>query len=91
MALVKDCMLMVSFYHYSVHAVITTHYYTGGAMRLPGKPDDKEKTHFLTDFYNKLFKLQLSAFNNYDEHAFLKFYNCKAISIKGEKFNLSTN
>ena len=62
------------------------HFYLGGAMRLPCKPDETEKTHFLTDFYNTLFKLQLTAFSNHDKHAFLKFYNKDRQSIESKKF-----
>ena len=55
-------------------------------MRLPNPPESKkEKTHYLTDYYAKTkFELHLVPFNNYDDNAFLKFYNMTPMSIKGK-------
>lgn len=56
----------------------------GGAMRLPNKPDDPNKTHYLTDYYAKTkFNLPLVPFNNSDDNAFVKFYNMEPLPIKG--------
>ena len=55
----------------------------GGAMRLPSEPDATEKIHFLTDFYNKKFQMDLVPFNNSDEDGFLKFYNEERITHSG--------
>ena len=52
-------------------------------MRLPGKPDDKNKIHFLTDFYAKKFDLPLVPFHNSDDNAFLKFYNEEKVTYTG--------
>ncbi|XP_015748686.1 PREDICTED: L-amino-acid oxidase-like [Acropora digitifera] len=54
-----------------------------GAMRLPCSPTDKEKTHFLTDFYVSHFDLNSVRFGNSCKEAYLKFYNMKkAVRIK---------
>ena len=56
-----------------------------GAMRLPKRPDDPDKTHYLTDYYAaKEFKLGLAPFKNYDEDAYLEFYDKKNIKISGK-------
>jgi len=53
-------------------------------MRLPNLYTDKEKTHFLTDYYASTeFKLQLGPFSNYDKNAWLKFYDKENIRISG--------
>lgn len=55
-----------------------------GAMRLPNPPKQKEKTHYLTDYYAKTkFDLNLVPFNNFDDNAFLKYYNMVPTQIKG--------
>lgn len=56
-------------------------------MRLPNKPCDENKIHFLPDFYINRFKLPVVPFNNYDENAFLKFYDMKPMTIKGILMN----
>ena len=58
--------------------------FIAGAMRLPNLYTDKEKTHFLTDYYASTeFKLELGPFNNYDANAWLKFYDKEKIRISG--------
>ena len=53
-------------------------------MRLPNLYTDKDKTHYLTDFYAaKEFNLKLGPFNNYDENAWLKFYGKEKIRTSG--------
>lgn len=52
-------------------------------MRLPNKFKDEDKTHYLTDFYANQFKLKLGPFNNYDENAWLKFYDKEKIKVSG--------
>ena len=52
-------------------------------MRLPNLYTDKDKTHYLTDFYAKEFNLKLGPFNNYDGNALLKFYDKENIKISG--------
>ena len=52
-------------------------------MRLPNLYTDKEKTHYLTDFYIKEFHLKTGPFNNYDKNAWLKFYDKDNIRISG--------
>ena len=60
----------------------------GGAMRLPNKPNDPNKTHYLTDYYAKTkFGLPLVPFNNSDDNALVKFYNMEPIPIKGIHFH----
>lgn len=54
-----------------------------GAMRLPNLCTDEEKAHYLTDFYAKEFNLKLGPFNNYDENAWLKFYDKEKIKVSG--------
>ena len=55
-----------------------------GAMRLPNRPKEKNKTHFLTDYYaSDEFKLNLVPFVNYDENAWYKFYDKEKIRISG--------
>ena len=57
-----------------------------GAMRLPCSPTDKEKTHFLTDFFVSHFDLNSVRFVNSCKEAYLKFYNMKkAVGIKGKQ------
>jgi len=54
-------------------------------MRLPGKADSEEKTHFLTDYYiTNEFGLETLPFNNQDDNAWLKFYGDEKIKIGGE-------
>jgi hypothetical protein len=57
-----------------------------GAMRLPCRPEKpaEEMTHFLTAFYGERFQLIKLPFVNFDENAFLKFYNAENIKIAGE-------
>ncbi len=52
-------------------------------MRLPNQPDDPNKPHFMTDFYATLFQLPLAPFVNFNENAYLKFYNREKVQIKG--------
>ena len=53
---------------------------------LPCSPTDKEKTHFLTDFYVSHFDLNLVRFVNSCKEPYLKFYNMKkAVRIKLSK------
>lgn len=52
-------------------------------MRLPNKFKDEDKTHYLTDFYANQFELKLGPFNNYDENAWLKFYDKEKIKVSG--------
>ena len=55
-------------------------------MRLPKEPNDPDKTHYLTDYYAaQEFKLDLVPFNNYDQNAFLKFYDKRNIKISGKQ------
>lgn len=59
---------------------------TGGAMRLPGLPNNpKAKHHYLTDYYINHFGLRkdLAKFNNADDNAFLKFYNMEPVTYTG--------
>ena len=65
------------------HCVITYFIFVAGAMRLPNLCTDKDKTHYLTDFYANEFNLHLGPFNNYDENALLKFYDKKTIKVSG--------
>ena len=59
--------------------------YIAGAMRLPKRPDDPDKTHYLTNYYAvKEFELGLDPFNNYDKNAYFKFYDRKNIKISGK-------
>jgi monoamine oxidase len=61
-------------------------YVDAGAMRLPCRPEDPNKTHFLTAYYSeKLFKLELLDFVNTNENGFLKFYNNPPVQIKDWK------
>ena len=54
-------------------------------MRLPKRPDDPDKTHYLTNYYAvKEFELGLDPFNNYDKNAYFKFYDKKNIKISGK-------
>ena len=54
-------------------------------MRLPKRPEDPDKTHYLTDYYAaQEFKLKLAPFKNYDKNGFLKFYDKKNIKISGK-------
>jgi len=48
----------------------------GGAMRLPGSPNPKERTvsHWLTDFYVDYFDLEVAPFKNDDGNALQKVY-----------------
>ena len=53
-------------------------------MRLPNLYTDKDKTHYLTDFYAaKEFNLKLGPFNNYDKNSWLKFYGKEKIRTSG--------
>ena len=53
-------------------------------MRLPGRPGDSEKPHFLTTFYTEeLFKLEVVDFVNSNDNTFLKFYNKPLMQRKG--------
>ena len=54
-------------------------------MRLPKKPHDLDKTHYLTNYYAATeFKLGLAPFNNYDKNAYFKFYDKRNIKISGK-------
>ena len=45
-------------------------------MRLPDEPADAVKTHYLTDHYvTDTFGLTKLPFKNYDENAYVKFYD----------------
>ena len=58
---------------------------TAGAMRLPNRPGDKYKVHFLTDYYTEeLFKLEVVDFVNSNDNTFLKFYNYPLTQKKGK-------
>ena len=59
---------------------------TAGAMRLPCSfnTDIEKMTHYLTDYYGQLFGLTRLPFVNFDENAYLKFYDAEKIRIKGE-------
>ena len=74
---------MVSNYNYV--KTECSYFFVAGAMRLPNKPDTTPKTHYLTDFY--VSKLGLSGsvvpFKNYDENAFVKFYDMAPITRTG--------
>ena len=62
----------------------TLYYYTSVRRRLPNKPNDPNKTHYLTDYYAKEeFGLPLVPFNNSDNNAFVKFYSMEPLPIKG--------
>jgi len=52
-------------------------------MRLPNKPDDKQKKHYLTDLYIRKFRLKTLPFKNADENTFVKFYSMKPMTLKG--------
>ena len=56
-----------------------------GAMRLPCSATTavSDMTHFLTDTYIDKFNLEIEEFLNYNENAFLKFYNEPATPVKG--------
>lgn len=41
-------------------------------------------THYLTDYYGEHFGLKRLQFVNFDENAYLKFYDAEKIRIKGE-------
>ena len=58
---------------------------TAGAMRLPNRPGDRNKVHFLTAYYTEeLFKLELVDFVNSNDNTFLKFYNYPITQKKGK-------
>lgn len=71
-----------------VHNVYNYYYFcVAGAMRLPNLPCDKNKTHYLTDYYaSEEFKLKLGPFNNYDDNTWLKFYDQEKIRTSGRLY-----
>ena len=59
---------------------------SAGAMRLPCRPKDPNKTHFLSDFYIQKFQLPVVDFVNENENGFLKFYNMPKVRMCGKAF-----
>ena len=56
---------------------------SAGAMRLPCRPEDPNKTHYLSDFYVQKFELEVVDFVNENTNGFLKFYNMPKIRMEG--------
>ena len=53
-------------------------------MRLPNEPGDAPKTHYLTDHYvTDTFGLTKLPFKNYDENAYVKYYDTAAMRRTG--------
>ena len=59
---------------------------SAGAMRLPCRPKDPNKTHFLSDFYIQKFQLPVIDFVNQNTNGFLKFYNMPKVRMCGKAY-----